>query len=51
MCAAPCFPDDIFDVLFAVGAQVFSETKPVKIREASPQVVTNFLRVELSDCK
>ena len=32
------FPDDTFDLLFGVGAQVFPEAAPVKTCETAPQV-------------
>jgi hypothetical protein len=31
-------PNDALDLLFAVGAQVFSKALPAKTREAAPQV-------------
>ena len=33
------FPDDVLDLVFAVGAQVFSEAVPVETRETAPEVV------------
>ena len=44
------FPDDALDVLFTVGAQVFSETRPVETCEAAPQVASDpiFARLNFS---
>jgi hypothetical protein len=38
VCVATRFPDDVLDVLFAVGAQIFSKALPMETCEAAPKV-------------
>jgi len=37
---APRFPDDILDVVFADGAQVFSETSPTEACETASELAS-----------
>ena len=33
------FPDDVLDLVFAVGAQIFAEASPMETRATAPEVV------------
>jgi hypothetical protein len=35
------FPDDVLDMLFGVGSEIFSETQPMETPKTTPQVEAN----------